>query len=68
MTEQLSIHPRNWPGGNRQVKNTAATPRAGRKRNRKMLAKFDARQRAWQQIPANIIKGFRQPGTRKMAQ
>lgn len=67
-TNDLSIHPRNWPGGNRQVKNTSATPKPGRKRERKLLRKYDARQRAWQLIPATIIKGYRQPGSRKISQ
>lgn len=65
----LSIHPRNWPNtGNGKVKNTCATPKPGRKRERKLLATFDARQKAWQAIPAIIQKGFRQPGSRKIKQ
>ncbi len=68
MDAGLSIHPRNWRDGNGVKLNTAKAPKPGRKRERKLLAKFDARQRAWHAIDPKDQKGFRKPGSRKMAQ
>lgn len=72
--KNLSIHPRSWPkdtlgiGEKRAKKDTSKPSKKTSRRQRRMLAKFDARQRAWASIPAADQPAFRKPGSRKMNQ